>query len=365
MKLEDDIVKGINSGKFTPEILDSIVLGFLISFREQILQKFYRNKAENSQKQFAEYLLIETTRALYKMKPVTFYIHLRTCQKLRHILKLQYLTSYSKWREFDRKRKYYKRNFENTIKRNLKKSVGNMYILDTTIGETDLSRIRKGKKIKNGAYDAEFVFSPTKGTVVGFIVCTLIDWSNLSVKKIKFYPKTASKKRMWKEMVLDTVGTKTGKIKVVLADAGFFAYQNYLWSPHYRVVPVIKSRKNLKEKVLKKIKSIPASLLWWDSKYNSMLEELLEEFHEIIELTLSLVEKYSTVKKKRARIEYVFKTAKLIFGMKDLHVYFRDTAFWKVYIQLYIASLFLQYLEINNVNMHRVMELLRQNHGLM
>jgi hypothetical protein len=185
----------------------------LISFREQISQKLYRNKAENSQKQFAEYILIETTRALYKIKPVSFYIYLRNHQRLRGILKLQYLTSYDKWRAFDRKRKYFKNNFENAVKRNLKKRVGNMYILD--------------------------------------------------------------------------------------------------------------------------------------------------------DLTLSLVENYDSVKKKRSRIEYVFKTAKLIFGMKDLHVYFRDAAFWKVYIQLYIASLFLQYLEINNVNIHRAIERLRQNHGLM
>ena len=44
-------------------------------------------------------------------------------------------------------------------------------------------------------------------------------------------------------MVINTIGSKTGKIKVVIADAGFFAYDNYTISVHHRIIPVIKSRK--------------------------------------------------------------------------------------------------------------------------
>ena len=50
------------------------------------------------------------------------------------------------------------------MKRNIKKKGDEMYILDTTIGEPDLSKIRKGRFGKNGTYDAEFVHSSVKGT---------------------------------------------------------------------------------------------------------------------------------------------------------------------------------------------------------
>ena len=165
-------------------------------------------------------------------------------------------------------------------------------------------------------------------------------------------------------MVLDTLGTRTGKIKVVLADAGFFAYQNYLYSPHYRIIPVIKPRANLKDKVLKKIEELPTSLIWWDSRYSGICGELLKEFHEIIEKTLSYIKDYDSMKKIRSKIELLFKVAKCIFGMKDLHVYYTDVVFWKAYIYLYLSSLLLQYMQINEINIHRMIELLRQNHGL-
>ncbi|KYK34077.1 MAG: hypothetical protein AYK18_14600 [Theionarchaea archaeon DG-70] len=86
---------------------------------------------------------------------------------------------------------------------------------------------------------------------------------------------------------------------------------------------------------------LPASLLWWDKKYSAIREELIERFCKIID-----------------------KTIKRIFGMKDLHVYKKGVVFWKAYIYLYLSSLLLQYLEVNGINEHRAIELLRQNHGL-
>ena len=364
MTLEADIIEKVNSGKLSPDILDCIVLDYLEKFRKQIKQKFYRKKAGIDGKKFAEYIMVENVKALYQSPPVLFYILLENHDKLRESMKLEYLTTYEKYRDFDRKRKSLKKNIENTMKRNFKKKVDEMYILDTTIGETDLNKIRKGKFIKEGVYDAEFVHSSTKGTVVGFTVCTLVNWSNLSVEKVEFYPKNASKKQMWKEMVIDTLGTKTGKIKIVIADAGFFAYQNYLFSIHYRLIPVIKSRANLKDKLLKKIKELPTSLLWWDQRYAGMLDKLLEEFHEIISLTVSYVEKYDDFKNKRGEIELIFKMAKKIFGMEDLHVYYTDQAYWNVYIYLYLSSLFHQYLSLQKINPKRAVELFQQNHGL-
>lgn len=364
MILDEDIVKMINSSKFSPDILVFLNLNFLKTFREQIVQKFYREKAGDAEKRFSEYILVETTRALFRLSPVTFYVFLRNFCELRIILNLEYLATYGAWRDYDRKRKYLKRDIMKILKRNLAKKIDEMYILDTSVLEVDLSRTRKGKKIKNGEYDAEFVHSTTKGGTVGFILCVLINFSNLSIVKVNIYPKNASKKEMWKEMVIDTIGTRTGKMKTVIADAGFFAYQNYLFSLHYKIIPVIKPRADLEEETLKKIKELPATLVWWDQKYAAMLEELLREFHEIIEQTISMIKDYGNLKKIRAKIEMVFKVAKRLFGMRDLHVYCTDAAFWRSFIYLYITSLFLQYLKINGINEHRAIELLRQKHGL-
>ena len=364
MTLDKDIVKMINSGIFKPDILVFLSLDFLKMFREQIVQKFYREKAGNEEKRFSEYLLVETVRALFRLSPVTFYVFLRNFYELRAILNLNYLKTYEQWRDYDRKRKYFKRDIKKIMKRNITKKVDEMYIIDTTVLEVDLSRIRKGKKIKDGVYDAEFVYSSTKGGTVGFILCVLINLSNLSIVKAKIYSKNASKKEIWKEMVIDTLGSRTGKIKTVLADAGFFAYQNYLDSPHHMIIPVIKPRKDLVDKTVKKIEELPASLIWWDQKYSGMLEDLQQQFHEIIEQTVSSIQRYDNIKKIRAKIEIIFKVAKHIFGMKDFHVYYTDVAFWKAYTYLYISSLFLQYLSINGINKHLTIELLRQNHGL-
>jgi len=145
---------------------------------------------------------------------------------------------------------------------------------------------------------------------------------------------------------------------------GISAYQNYLDSPYEGIVPVIKPRADLKDKTLEKIKGLPASLLWWDKKYSAIFEELIGQFCKIIDKTISLIKDYDNMKKLRAKIEMLFKVAKHIFGMKDLHVYNKGVVFWKAYIYLYSSSLLLQYLEVNGINEHRVIELLRQNHGL-
>lgn len=364
MKLEACVVDMFNSKEFTPEILDLIIQNFLENFKEKIVQKFQREKAGILDKMFSEYILIEVVRALYQMCPVTFYSTMPNKSELWSIFDLRYLKTYKKYKNFDRKRKSLKKNSQKIIKRNFKKNVGRIYILDTTIGEVDLSKIRKGKNVKDGRYDAVFLHSSTKGSTVGFTVCVLIDWSNLSPVKVEFFPKNASKKEIWKKMVIDTVGTKTGKIRIVLADAGFFAYQNYETSPYYRIVPVIKSRKKLIDRVIRKVESLPVSLIWWCKRKLKDAKILTKEFFDIIKMTISLIRNYDKLKKIRAQIELLFKTAKKIFGMKSLHVYFNDAAYWRIYIHLYLASLFLQYLDIQGLNINRAIELFQQKGGL-
>ena len=69
----------------------------------------------------------------------------------------------------------------------------------------------------------EFVHDPLKGTEVGYIVATLINLSNLSIVKIKDFPKKTDKLEIWEEMVIESLGSMSGNIKVVIADAGFSA----------------------------------------------------------------------------------------------------------------------------------------------
>jgi len=109
----------------------------------------------------------------------------------------------------------------------------------------DLNRLKQGKKIKDGFFDAEFCFDSVRGVEVGYVVCTLLNLTNFSVVDVRIYPKNKAKKEIWEEMVVSNLRTESGKIKVVIADAGFFAYDNVLLPLNYRIIPVIKVRSNI------------------------------------------------------------------------------------------------------------------------
>ena len=65
----------------------------------------------------------------------------------------------------------------------------------------------------------------------------------------------------------------------MIADAGFFAYDNVLLPLNYRIIPVIKVKKNIDvEKLKRRIESCPANLFWFDNRYNKILSALLEDF---------------------------------------------------------------------------------------
>lgn len=364
MTLKEDTVVGINSGDFSPEILECIAIDYAKTFKKEILQKFYREKIGNSEKRFTEYLLVENVKAILRMNPVAFYTFLRHCDELREVLNLKHLTTYKKYRNYYRKRKSLKNDFKKVLKRSFMRRVGEVYIIDTCVVECDLSKIRRGKKIKDGLYDAKFLHSSTKGTVVGFTVCVLMRWPTFSVVKVEFYPNNASKTAMWKKMVIETLGSKIGKIKMVIADAGFFAYENYTTSVHHGVIPVIKSRKDLQDKVFKKLNSLPTLLLWWNKRYSRIRNTLIKDLNYMVKATIAGIKNYKYLKKIRYEIELLFKTAKHVFGMENLHIYSTDAAYWKVYLHLYLASLFLQYLKIRGIDIHHAIELFQQKGGL-
>jgi hypothetical protein len=143
---------------------------------ERNVQKVYREKAGISEKRFSEYLLIETTRAILQESPATFFILLKHHDELREKLNLKHLDTYERYKDFDRKRKSLKKDVKRISKRNFIRKAGEIHILDTTVGKVDLNKIRKGKKVKDMIYDAEFLHSSTEGSVIGFTVCMLINW---------------------------------------------------------------------------------------------------------------------------------------------------------------------------------------------
>ncbi|KXA92939.1 hypothetical protein AKJ66_03130 [candidate division MSBL1 archaeon SCGC-AAA259E22] len=354
-------IEKINNGVFDDAVLRDFVFSFAKVMKEKIFQRFYREERGSEEKRFAEYLLVELVRTLLCMPPVTFYYYLRHDKGLRELLKLEELKTIGNYEDFDRKRKYLKMHLDRIMKRNLKTDGGNLFVLDLTIGESDVNKLRKGKAVKEGLIDLEFLHSMTKGTVVGFQAAYLINLSKLSFEKLKIYSKHAEKKRIWREMVNDELGTKQGKIKSVIADAGFFAYVNYLDTARLRVIPVIKSRSDCKEKLMKKLENCPSNLVWFGKKYRTQLEELLDEFREILQKTMKWVENYDDFKDLRGKIEHIFKAAKMIFGMDNMHVYFRKHCFWKAFIILYMSSLLLQFLNLNGINKNRAIPLLAQN----
>lgn len=363
---KDEEIKIFNEGKLEPEFLFEIIIVFLTEIRERVLQRFLKEKATKDDRRFVEYLLVEVARGLYGgIEPWVFYHIYHNNRRLKDTLRLKHLVRYDIYRDYKRKRKRLGSRIDRIVKRNLKLKEGEIYVLDTTPIEVDLNRLRRGKKIKEGFYDAEFLHDTSQGTVVGYIACALINFTNLEVEAIEFYPKKTAKKRMWKEMVLERLGTTAGKVKVVIADAGFFAYDNILLSPGLRLIPVVKIRSNIDEaKIERMLENLPPNLVWYDKRYSKMFSTLLEDFSEIIRMTIQGLYSYEVFAELRSEIEGVFKVAKLIFGLERIHVYYRDQARPKVYFALYISSLFCQFCKDKNLSIQRITEVLSADTGL-
>jgi hypothetical protein len=90
MTLDGNLAEKINLGKFSPDVLECIAIDYAGTFRKDIVQKFYREKARISEKRFSEYLLIETTRAILRESPATFFILLNYHDELRETLNLKH-----------------------------------------------------------------------------------------------------------------------------------------------------------------------------------------------------------------------------------------------------------------------------------
>jgi len=360
---EDNNLDIINISKADGDVIYDFVLYFLTQLRKNVVCRFFRDKMTVEDRKFAEYLLIDVARGLLnQLDPWVFYRLYTVDSSLRNVLDLKYLGRLDQYLDYNRKRKNLRVYLDKIIKRNLKLKEGEIYIVDTSVVEVDLNRLRNGRKIKEMFYDVEFMHSSSKGSVVAFLVATVINFTNLEVVEVRFFPKNAKKTEIWEEMVIDKLGTQNGKIKVVIADGGFFAYDNIMISPNYRIIPVIKVRRDISpDKIEAMLKNLPPNIVWFDSRYNKVFSELITDFSEIVRETIYAVRNYEEFARMRSEIELIFKVAKLMFGINSLHVYYRDMAKPKVFFAIYMASLFCQFCKIKKVSINRITHVLEAN----
>ena len=353
------VVEKINKGEMIEDEFWTVALNFAKVVSEKARGMF--KKKENYDDYIIEYYIVETMRFFFGFPPILFYAILRDHKELREILNLKVLKSFSNYEDFRKKSHRTKVRINNIIKRNVEGKVDEIYGLDTTVATVDLNRLKQGKKIKDGFFDAEFCFDSVRGVEVGYMVCTLINLTNFSVVDVKIYPKNKAKKEIWEEIVISNLGTESGKIKVVIADASFFTYDNILLPLNYRIIPVIKVRSNIDvEKLKKRIESYPANLFWFDNRYNKILSDLLEDFSYVIKKTVEGIDRYEEFAELRSRIELFFKVAKAMFGLKDLHVYYRKYAITEIRMIFYATQLFCQFCLKNGINIERFVERVRR-----
>lgn len=160
-------------------------------------------------------------------------------------------------------------------------------------------------------------------------------------------------------MIISNLGTLNGRVKAVIADAGFNRYKIYKMSMSYMVVPIVKPKKNLR-RLERIIKPMPVNFDCLDSRYSNVFDDLIKDLNEIIKTTLLSIDDYNHFAEMRAEIELLFKSSKTLFGLKDLHIYYRDLAIPRVIMCLYAASLFMQFCMENQLKADIIIEHLRR-----
>jgi len=120
-------------------------------------------------------------------------------------------------------------------------------------------------------------------------------------------------------------------------------------------------KKNTDREELKKMveRTLP-NVRWFDSRYNKILSTLLEDFEYIIKKTMEAIDRYEEFAEIRSRIELFFKVAKAMFGLRDLHVYYRKYAITEIRMIFYATQLFCQFCLKNGINIERFVERVRR-----
>ena len=104
---------------------------------------------------------------------------------------------------------------------------------------------------------------------------------------------------------------------------------------------------------------MPVNFDWFDSRYSSVFDCLVKDLNEIIKMTLQSISNKDFAE-TRSVIEILFKVTKALFGLKDLHIYYRDLAIPRVTLCLYAGSLFMQFCMENGLKADVIVENLRR-----
>lgn len=153
------IVKKINCGEMAEDEFWIIALEFAKVVVEKARGMF--KTKEKYDDYIIEYYIVETIRFFFGFPPILFYAILRDHKKLREILNLKVLKTFSNYEDFRKKLHKLKVKI-NSITRNVAEKVDEIYGLDTT-AKVDLNRLRQGKKVKDGIFDAEFCHDSVRG----------------------------------------------------------------------------------------------------------------------------------------------------------------------------------------------------------
>ncbi|GCC11005.1 hypothetical protein IPdc08_01049 [archaeon] len=188
-----------------------------------------------------------------------------------------------------------------------------MYAFDTFILEVDIRKLKNATKIKSGKFDVEFLYKLGEGTVAGVICTVLVNLSNFSLVEVNFYSQHAKKVDIWENMVLNTIRTKAGKIKTVIADLGFLCYDIF-WE--------IAGTMQIK-------------LEFFENKSTKLAQVLIEDIRMIIAKTVENSLIYDKgFAKIISGIETLFKVVKRLFKQNNVHVYYTDKMHYKIYFMV-------------------------------
>ncbi|KXA99022.1 hypothetical protein AKJ40_04160 [candidate division MSBL1 archaeon SCGC-AAA259M10] len=281
MKVET--IQKINEGELDGESTLDFALSHAEKVKEDILQSWFKKGANRNDKALNEFLLIEIIRNILGAEPRGFFVLLSVSRRLRALLDLKYVDDLERYKYFKRKIKNLKGRLREISKRSLGTEGDESFAFDSSIVTADLNGYRNGKKIKKGEYDARFTYSTTKGTVIGFQTLLLFNLEKFSVRKFEIYPIDASTKKMWKEMVCDEIGTKGGKKKTVIADGGFFAYENYIQSANHRVESIINPRCDCRENLKEKLENMSPRLELFEIHDPEKKEKVMSEMKDLVE----------------------------------------------------------------------------------
>ncbi|GCC10426.1 hypothetical protein IPdc08_00450 [archaeon] len=126
----------------------------------------------------------------------------------------------------------------------------------------------------------------------------------------------------------------------------------------YRIIPVIKIRKNINlNKFCEIAGTMQIKLEFFENKSTKLTQVLIEDIRMIVANTVENLLNYDKgFAKIRNGIEMLFKVAKRVFKQNNVHVYYTDKMHYKIYFIQYISSILIQFCKEQNVSINRLIE---------